>query len=563
MATWVRAVTTADFSQDFPVLNITYPDGFTGIQSKDMRVTGSSFRNSMMRSDVTQAQFEGTYVFDNGDLSSIDFGISSTEVKNRSAFSNVQQDNWGGLGAEGDLNNINFVLDDIGSHFDVPGSGSSMLLNEFFRWDFDSVRQTANDLYGALGSKGDCGTSFCASSNYTTDRRTTEEQVAAYVQANFQGDIADLPYNLNIGLRYEKTDVTSSALVPIYNNIAWAGDNEFNLVATGEQGFTNLTGSYSNVLPNIDFNIEVVEDLMVRASYSKTIARPSYADIQGGQTLNSLVRIDGGTGARGNPDLKPFEANNFDLSLEWYYGEGSYAAIGYFMKDSKNFIGRTTVEEAAFDLTHPAMGDRYAEALAAVGNNNTLIRQYIKDNYPETLDENGFILGVPGDGFAMFDITIPVNQEDAKIYGWEFAVQHLFGDSGFGAIANATIVNGDIDYDRTSQDEQFAILGMSDSYNLIAFYDKDGIQARIAYNWRDEFLASTVNTLGLQNPIFIEAYGQWDASVSYEYNENLTFFVEGLNLTDEYGRAHERSSLQVVNVTQTGPRFNIGARYTF
>ncbi|MDE3274202.1 TonB-dependent receptor [Pseudoalteromonas sp. G4] len=563
MATWVRAVTTADFSKDFPVLNITYPDGFNGIQSKDMRVTGSSFRNSMMRSDVTQAQFDGTFVFDDGDLSSIDFGISSTEVENRSAFSNVQQDNWGGLGAEGDLSGIDFVLDDVGSHFDVPGAGSNILLDEFFRWDFDSVRQTANDLYGALGSAGDCGTSFCASSNYTTDRRTTEEQLAAYVQANFQGSIADLPYNLNIGVRYEQTDVTSRALVPIYNNIAWAGDNEFNLVATGEQGFTNLTGDYSNFLPNVDFNIEVVEDLLVRASYSKTIARPSYADIQGGQTLNSLVRIDGGTGSRGNPDLKPFESNNLDLSVEWYYDEGSYAAVGYFVKDSTNFIGRTTVEEEAFSLTHPAMGDRYAEAVAAVGNNNTLIREYIKENYPETLDENGFILGVPGDDFAMFDITIPVNQEDAKIYGWEFAVQHLFGESGFGVIANATIVDGDIDYDKESQDEQFAILGMSDSYNFIAFYDKDGIQARIAYNWRDEFLASTVNTLGLQNPIFVEEYGQWDASVSYEYNENLTVFLEGINLTDEYSRTHERSSLQVVNVTQTGPRFNIGVRYTF
>jgi TonB-dependent receptor len=562
-ATWVRDVSTAYFGQDFPVLEITYPDGFTGINAADVRVAGSSFRNSMMKSEVTQTQLDGTYVFDSGMVESIDFGVSMTEVQNRSAFSNVQQDNWGGLGGEGDLDTSLFQSSDVASYFDVPGSDSSLLISEFFMWDFEPIRQTASDLYGALGATGDCGTSFCASSDYTTDRRTTEEQTAAYIQANLTGDLGGNFYNLNVGVRYEKTDVTSSALVPIYSNIAWAGDNEFNLVATGEQDFTNLTGSYSNVLPNIDFNIELMEDIVLRASYSTTIARPGYGDIQGGQTVNSLVRIDGGTGSRGNPDLKPFESDNIDLTFEWYYDEGSYAAIGYFMKDSKNFIGRTTVEETTFNLTHPAQGDRYDEAVAAGAVGNTEIRDYISTNYPETLDSNGFILGVPGDDVATFDITIPVNQESAELTGWEFAVQHLFGESGFGVIANATIVDGDIDYDVQSLEEQFAILGMSDSYNFIAFYDNNGIQARIAYNWRDTFLASTVNAQGLQNPIFVEAYGQWDANISYDYSENLTFFVEGINLTDEYGRSHERNVHQVVNVTQTGPRFNIGARYNF
>ncbi|MDP5035727.1 MAG: TonB-dependent receptor, partial [Alishewanella sp.] len=107
------------------------------------------------------------------------------------------------------------------------------------------------------------------------------------------------------------------------------------------------------------------------------------------------------------------------------------------------------------------------------------------------------------------------------------------------------------------------LLGMSDTYNVVGFYDKDGFQARLAYNWRDKFLASTVNTLGLQNPIYVEAYGQWDASASYDYTENLTFFIEAINLTDESVRSHERNTLQLVNYTETGRRFAIGARYSF
>ncbi|MDP4945354.1 MAG: TonB-dependent receptor, partial [Alishewanella sp.] len=410
---------------------------------------------------------------------------------------------------------------------------------------------------------GDCGTSFCASSNMTTDRRTTEEQKAAYVQLNFSGEIGERFYGLTAGVRYEKTDVTSSALVPVYSGIAWAGDNEFNLISTGSSDFTELKGDYTNVLPNVDFNIEVVEDVIFRTSVSKTLARPSYADIQGGQTLNALVRIDGGTGARGNPDLDPFESTNLDLSLEWYYGEGSYMAVGYFTKKAKNFIGRTTVEEQTFNLPHPAQGPRYAEAVAAVGNNATAIRNYIRTNYPDTVDANGFILGVPGDTAATFDITIPVNQDDANLDGWELALQHLFGETGFGVIANATFVDGDFGYDNFSRGEQFALLGMSDTYNVVGFYDKDGFQARLAYNWRDKFLASTVNTLGLQNPIYVEAYGQWDASASYDYTENLTFFIEAINLTDESVRSHERNTLQLVNYTETGRRFAIGARYSF
>ncbi len=565
-ATFVRSVTTADFSNDFPVLNVVYPEGFNGIQAQDVRITGSSFRNSQMRSEIQQAQLSGSYTFDGGILESIDFGISSSEMKNRSAFSNVQQDNWGGLGEAGDIDPATFMLETLGDKYDADASGSSALLEEFFVWNFDTIQQIANDKYGALGAVGDCGTSFCASSDLTTDRRTTEEINAAYLQANFVGDFGSMAYTLSVGARYEETDVESSALVPQYQNIAWAADNEFNLVGTGTQDFTTLTGGYDNFLPSIDFTLELIEDLQLKASYGKTMARPGYGFIQGGQTLNSLVRIDGGTGARGNPDLKPFESTNFDLALEWYYGEGSYASVGYFKKNGENFVGTTTVEEQTFDLPHPAQGARYNEAVAALGAGatNTDIRAYIADNYPETLDANGFILGVPGqDPAATFEIIVPVNQTESDFDGWELAVQHLFGETGFGVIANATIVDSDLEYDNTSLESQFALPGVSDSYNFIGFYDKDGIQVRVAYNWRDKFLASTINVLGLQNPIYVEEYGQWDVNASYDFNENLTFFIEALNVTDEAYRSHERNSVQLNNYTETGPRYNIGARYTF
>ena len=81
--------------------------------------------------------------------------------------------------------------------------------------------------------------------------------------------------------------------------------------------------------------------MKVRASYGETIGRPGWGDIQGGQTLDQLARVDGGTGTQGNPGLKPLESKNFDLSFEWYYDEGSYVSVGYFRKDIDNYIGVT------------------------------------------------------------------------------------------------------------------------------------------------------------------------------------------------------------------------------
>ena len=81
---------------------------------------------------------------------------------------------------------------------------------------------------------------------------------------------------------------------------------------------------------------------------------------------------------------------------------------------------------------------------------------------------------------------------------------------------------------------QFALVGLSDSANAVLFYDKHGIQARLAYNWRDKFLNSSG---GGANPTYTEAYGQLDGSASYEVRKGITVFAEGINLTGSKRRA--------------------------
>jgi TonB-dependent receptor len=563
-----RGTTTADFSRDFPVLSVELPAGMTELDPSRMLTTGSSFRNSYMKSEVDQGQLGGKFAFN--DDSSLDFGVMLTTVDNRSAFANVQQDNWGGGGVSADdYPDDIWKLTRVRPYFDnMPGSGNPNLFNQFFLWDFETVRAIAAATRG-----GDA--QFLPSDDFTTDRRTEEETTSAYLQYNLQFDLSDRPANLRLGVRYEQTDITSRALVPIATGLLWTGDSEVS-VQFGDPDFTTLKGDYDYFLPSVDFSVEVADNVIARASYSQTLGRPGWGDIQGGQTLTQLARITGGTGQQGSPGLEPLLSDNFDMSVEWYYAPGSYLSAAYFTKSVKNYVGITTIQDTPFDLPNPGAGRRYQEALAAVGNDLKAIRNYIFTNYGNTpevtvtgVDANGnltgTILGIAGEDPAMgFDITVPSNQQSAELDGWELAVQHIFGDSGFGASANITFVDSNREYDNFSTNDQFAIEGLSDSANVVAFYEKHDWQVRLAYNWRDEFLASRAFPgWNGPNPLYTDAYGQLDAFVGYNVTENLNVFVEGINLTDEIQRLHGRADEQAVFVTQTGPRYMIGARYTF
>jgi TonB-dependent receptor len=159
-------------------------------------------------------------------------------------------------------------------------------------------------------------------------------------------------------------------------------------------------------------------------------------------------------------------------------------------------------------------------------------------------------------------VTVPTNERSASLDGWEFNVQHMFGESGFGVSANYTIVDSGLTYDNAGLGSQFALVGLSDSANLVGFYDKGPWQVRAAYNWRDEFLSATGDGAGA-NPQYVEAYGQFDLSIGYAFSDRLSLQLEGINLTDETMRVHGRHENQLLFATQTGPRYMFGLRYKF
>jgi TonB-dependent receptor len=565
VAGFYRGTTSADFTHDFPIMMVDLPPGQTGIDASQMTVTGSSFRNSYMKSEIQQGQLKGNFDF-TGD-SRLDFGVALTQVDNRSAFSNVQSDTWGGATLPDVYPDDVWHADTVRHYFsNIAGSSDPRLFNQFFTWDFETVRQLVANARGEQF--------YRASPNFTTDRRVSEDTQSAYVQYS-QAFGQKMPMHVALGVRYEKTDVESSALVPTATGILWVANNEFS-VQFGDPGFTTLKGDYSYVLPNLDFDIDVRDNLKLRASYGWSIGRPQWDQIQGGQTLNQLARINGGTGAQGNPALKPLESENLDLSIEWYYADSSYVSVGYFHKSIDNYIGTTVEQGTPFDLPHPGQGAYFQEAVAngCPTSDLTCIRNFIFDNHdgdpgvvrgPNDSNGNrtGTIAGLPGDPIATFDITVPANQRSATLDGWELNLQHMFGASGFGVSANYTVVDSGLEYDNHDRGEQFALEGLSDSANIVAFYEKYGWSIRAAYNWRDEFLTARFDGTGLPNPVYTEPYGQIDLNVSYAITPSLTVMAEAINLTDEIQRLHGRTDQEVLFVTQTGPRYMLGARYKF
>ncbi len=564
-----------DFTTEMPTLTIGFQDGTDVIDPSRMLGTGSTFQASTIKTEIEQFQLFATYDFDASIVKSVDFGLASTKNEYRATFSNNQRDSWGGVDPESGIGPDDYPDSiwqraDLAGNFDQLG-GAGSTYPEFFIIDFEQFISVADTQLGNAAPI--CGgDGICTADTLTNDQRTEEESFSAFGQVNTEFDVGPLPASFEAGLRYEETEVNSEALVGFPTGLAWISANEFALLGLNDpnnRDFTQLDGSYEYWLPNLDFAIEPRDDVVLRASYSRTMTRPTYNNISGGQIVEGNPRFDGGQGISGNPALKPFLSWNLDFSAEWYYGEGSYLSLGYFDKEVENFIGTDVFQDMPFDVYTPIGGARYNAAIDAVGTDVNAIRQWIFDNTdPAGFNaETGEIFGIPGeDPLLVFDIARPVNFDTKNVDGFEVAWQHFLGETGFGWILNYTDVEGDIEFDnfQPSGVLQTPLIGLSDSYNIIGFYDKDGIQVRLAYNWRDQFLTSATGVSGAQgNPLYVEEYGQWDLNASYEFTDNFSVFVEGINLTDETRRVVGRTSAYTNFATQTGSRYNFGVRYTF
>lgn len=321
--------------------------------------------------------------------------------------------------------------------------------------------------------------------NATLDDFVIEERVwAGYAMANLRfGAITVTP-----GLRFERThsDVTGYRLETV------AGVTS--IVST------TVGNSYDDWLPSLIVRIQPRHDVIVRLAYSRSLGRPNYNQLSPGGELSYEAGLAPGTFqgsfSTGNPALKPYRADNLDMSAEWYFARGGLLSVGVFAKFIKNPIFTQTARLTDVDFAN---------------------RRY------ETLS-----------------ISQPQNAESGDIVGIEAAFQQQFTFlpgllSGFGIELNGTLIGSNL---RLPSGRTSAFPSQSSFlYGGRLFYQRGPVEASIAYHNTGHSLIST------GGQAFEDQYNddlrRLDAKVSVAVLPGVSIYGEAQNLTDEPTRQYQ------------------------
>lgn len=549
---------------------------------------------SWQTTNIDQIKLEGSF---ETDLFTVSGGLDYIDMEMNQRRTQTQQTlgNWG-IENPGDVPEDlmeQYCLACLFHDFEPYATGNA---NIAFRGNAEDLMEVLQPLYVSRGNAVDI--------TNNEDNTVAEETTAFFVQFFHEGEIADMGYSVNAGLRYEETDVTSTSNITPVTGIDWVSDNDFQRTTGSGIVANSLSSSYDYTLPSLDLSLNVTEDVKLRASYSKTISRVPFGNLFATDTPSAPNRptaLGENPGATsGNPDLLPLESTNLDLSVEWYYAETSYLSAGYFDKTIDNFLGTGIVTRPMFDLRDPSSGEagsRSGDALEYINSNaaanpsdvNLFTLTALIDNRADLATaiaefeanlggdgnvEQGYADGIlaqydivadANDPLYDFDVATNVNNQEGHIYGWEFALQHFFGDSGFGMMANYTLVDGDVEFDNAGDPsiDQFALLGLSDTANLAGFYENDIFSLRVSYNWRDQFLQSVGRGGANRNPVYFDEYSQIDFNASLAITENVSMTLEGLNVLGENVKSFGRSESQIWYMQELEPRYMLGVRYTY
>lgn len=384
----------------------------------------------------------------------------------------------------------------------------------------------------------------------------TEETTAAYVQVNFGGDDFTLfgkQLSGNVGLRYVETDVFSSGgeQYPDMNESLLRCEDRapedpaappFEIdktvgcyIAEDDIAFSNnasiegsASASHTHLLPSLNLKMDITDKFLTRIALSKAMSRPDIGslrnyigvkntspDTDNPNDPNWTKDANGDiTGANiiysanaSNPGLKPITAKQADISFE-YYSQATSLSLAVFHKEFDDYIQLGT--------------------------------------YDRIMTNNGITKTIKVKG--------PINGDGAEFRGFEIQGTKWFDFlpapfNGLGVQANYTYIDnkgvsntginsgsdsGNIDAGQASDVLEVSTLeGLSkEAYNLTFMYQKDGFSARVAYNWRDEFLVTNSDCC-IAYPIWQDEYGQVDASAKYQINDTYEVSLSIQNMTGE------------------------------
>lgn len=546
----------------------------------------SSEGNQRNESDLTVVRFDGSYEFAEGPafgfLTRVDAGVRhsarETEIRNFHLFS----DFYAGEGA-GNPQGCSAQWKAI----DVAMDQAQCTAGEFVTNPaFDPTRPIAGTPGQCTVSTPNAPTCFQA---YTVNRPTLlRENNNTYFLSDYGSITSGLPgvwvadprdfddvrsfQERVFGNAYEVIIPGTSYDVDLYEDSAYVngaielgqltGDIGVRMVRTELRVRQNQTGevraygdtnqdigdtissrSYTDWLPTVNLAYDFNDRLRMRFAYAKTMIPLDLGNYGGGVTITTAdslgptpedptappvgVRRVTGVTLAGDPELNPWRSDNFDATLEYYYGPATLFNIGVFRLNIDSFVTRATIL---------ASGE-YPDA-------DGVVRRLVDVNRP-----------VQGDGGQLQGVEI-----GAKIGLSDFIDTPIWSDFGF---------DGSFTYSDSSQNAQNLSgedLPFPDnserSVNAALWYQGDRLQARVAWNYRTPRLSGTFGAI----PIYQDTAQYVDANITYEVNDLVTVYVNGSNVfgeVEEYYVEFEPGQRQFHNRNQFEPRYSIGVRARF
>ena len=424
-----------------------------------------------------------------------------------------------------------------------------------------------------------------------------ETTMAAYIQlelGGFDEELFGVPYSGNIGIRVVATELDSAGgasyaaaqdqnvfncsdrvdnetgnPAPVPRTLGcYLTDDDLAFVSGGSL-VESVSASHTNILPSLNLKFDISENLVSRFAVSRAMSRPDIGNLRNYATysvvlpdqddpndVNWIKNDDGeiiganagAVGSGQNAFLKPITADQVDGTLEYYFSDTNSLTFTAFYKQFNDYIQLTTLVE------------------------------------PTTIN------GVTRD----VEVQRPVNGDGAEIKGAEVSFQSFFDSlpepfDGLGMQVNYTYVenSGVVNTNLTSTEvnsqagDEFQtgdgvnvtvdrLEGLSDhTANFILMYEKNSVQARLAYSWRSSHLVTAVDCCTIY-PIHSDDQSTLDGSIQYDINENFFITLAGTNLLNQeilleqqVENAEDGGKRVFASKFQNDRRFTLSASYRF
>ena len=481
-----------------------------------------------VKDSLTSLRFDFERTFDSGWFSSVEFGGNLTDRTKSRASNEAFLDLTACLGG------VSPTCPD-GVSAPIP---TSLATNSAFNaygvssiYGYDALR-ALNTQYTRRGN---------ANSDITNKNWEVNEQVTTvFFQANINTDLGPVPLKGNIGIQAVSVDQSST------------GSESFEGNPLGREVEDGL--NYTDFLPSLNLSFGLPWDQFIRVGAGKQVARPRMDDMRANnnvsidrrRVLNPITGapnpiIDPVSGERvpwwtrngGNAQLKPWEANAYDVSYEKYFGGNkAYFSAAYFFKDLKSYIYN---ENSLFNI------------------NDTVVTPA---DYPANPPPNP--VGV---------YNRPVNGEGGTVKGYELAVSvplDVLWEPllGFGIQANYSDTTSSVQpLGPSSPNEPLPGLSKYVS-NITAYYERFGFSTRVSQRHRSQFVGEVQGFGGDRTRRTFEGETVTDVQMGYTFQsgpmKNLSILLQVNNLENEPFRSS-------FNGDNTRPReyFEYGRTYLF